>query len=84
MAAWDYGFYKVKDSCGNEYNKFVLACDFASGKNLLGGGGPGLYYYFTKDLDILMGPVFFNDPGINGQWKWSIQIDWNLPNLLGK
>jgi len=81
MVAWDYGFCKVKDSCGNEYNKFVLCADYASGNNLLGGGGPGLYYYFTKDIDVLTGPVFFNDPAINGRWKWTVQFDWNLPAL---
>lgn len=82
MAAWDYGFHKVKDAAGNEYSKFVVCADFASGNNLLGGGGPGLYYYFTKDIDILTGPVFFNDPAINGHWKWTVQLDWNIPNLL--
>lgn len=83
MVAWDYGFWKVKDSAGNEYNRMVVAADYASGKNLLGGGGFGLYYYFTKDISLLSGPVWFNDARINGDWKWTVQLDINVP-ILGK
>ncbi len=49
------------------------------GKNAIGGGGFGLYYYFTKDISLLTGPVWFNDTGVNGRWKWSIQLDINVP-----
>lgn len=83
MAAFDRGFIPVKDKDGNEYNKIVLAADYASGKNAIGGGGGGLYYYFTKDISLLTGPVWFNDEGINGKWKWTIQLDVNLP-IFGK
>jgi hypothetical protein len=38
----------------------------------------GLYYYFTKNIDLLTGPVWFNDEGINGKWKWTVQLDINL------
>jgi len=82
MAAFDHGFLPVKDKDGNvEYNKLVLAADYASGKNVIGGGGFGLYYYFTKDISLLTGPVWFNDSGINGKWKWTVQLDINLPKL---
>ena len=83
MAAFDRGFMPVKDKDGNEYNKIVLAADYASGKNAIGGGGVGLYYYFTKDISLLTGPVWFNDEGLNGKWKWTIQLDVNLP-IFGK
>ncbi len=83
MAAFDRGFIPVKDKDGNEYNKIVLAADYASGKNAIGGGGVGLYYYFTKNISLLTGPVWFNDEGINGKWKWTIQLDINLP-IFGK
>ena len=79
MVAYDRGFLPTKDSAGNEYSKVVLAGDYASGKNAIGGGGVGLYYYFTKDIDLLTGPVWFNDKGLNGTWKWTTQIDINLP-----
>lgn len=83
MAAFDRGFIPVKDKEGNEYSKIVFAADYASGKNAIGGGGFGLYYYFTKDISLLTGPVWFNEEAINGKWKWTIQLDINLP-IFGK
>ncbi len=83
MIGFDRGFFQTKDKEGNEYNRLVLAADYASGKNSIGGGGVGLYYYFTKDISVLTGPVWFNDQGINGNWKWTIQLDINLPKISG-
>jgi hypothetical protein len=79
MVAYDRGFLPAKDAAGNEYSKVVLAADYASGKNAIGGGGVGLYYYFTKDISLLTGPVWFNEKAINGSWKWTTQLDINLP-----
>lgn len=79
MVSFDRGFMPVKDKAGNEYNKLVFAADYASGKNAIGAGGFGLYYFFTKDISLLTGPVFFNEQAINGKWKWTIQLDINLP-----
>jgi len=81
MAALDHGFIPVKDQAGNEFNRLVVALDYASGHNAIGGGGFGLYYYFMKDISLLTGPVWFNDEDINGKWKWTIQFDINLPVL---
>ena len=58
--------------------KWVLAGDYASGKNAIGGGGVGIYYYFTKDISILTGPVWFNDTAINGPTKMTVQFDVNF------
>jgi hypothetical protein len=77
MVGYDYGFWKVKDKAGNEYNKWIFAADYASGKNFIGGGGFGIYHFFTKDISLLTGPVWFNDHVINGQWKWTVQLDIN-------
>ena len=77
MAAYDRGFLTTKGPDG-EYSRVVLAGDYASGKNALGGGGAGLYYYFTKNISLLAGPVWFNDRGINGDWKWTTQLDINF------
>jgi hypothetical protein len=81
MVALDHGFFSTKDSAGNEYNKVVLAGDYASGKNAFGGGGVGVYYYFTKDISLLTGPVWFNEKAFNGSWKWTTQLDINLPSF---
>lgn len=78
MVAFDRGFMPVKDKDGNEYNSWVLAADYASGNNALGGGGFGIYRFFTKDICLLTGPVWFNEKAINGEWKWTIQLDINL------
>jgi len=78
MVAFDRGFMTVKDSAGNEYSKWVFAADYASGKNAIGGGGFGMYYYLTKDISLLTGPVWFNEKAINGAWKWSTQLDINF------
>jgi hypothetical protein len=82
MVAFDRGFIPAKDKDGNEFNRLVFAADYASGKNVLGGGGGGLYYFFTKDMSLLTGPVWFNDEGLNGKWKWTVQLDINLPKLF--
>lgn len=58
--------------------KWVLAGDYASGKNAIGGGSIGVYYYFTKDIALLTGPVWFNDKGINGGTKATVQLDINF------
>jgi hypothetical protein len=81
MVALDHGFFSTKDAAGNEYSKVVLAGDYASGKNAIGGGGVGVYYYFTKDISLLTGPVWFNEKAINGTWKWTTQLDINLPSF---
>jgi hypothetical protein len=84
MIAFDHGFLTANDKDGNAYNKIVLAADYASGKNAIGGGGVGVYYFFTKDISILTGPVWFNDESVNGKWKWTIQFDVNLPPIFKK
>ncbi len=81
MIAFDRGFKTMKDRSGNEYSKIVIATDYASGDNAIGAAGAGFYYYFTKDISLLAGPVWFNDEKVNGEWKWSIQLDINLPKL---
>lgn len=69
MVGYDKYIYK---------DKVMLAADYASGKNAIGGGGVGLYYFFTKDIDLLVGPVWFNDHAINGGMKWTVQLDINF------
>jgi hypothetical protein len=78
MVGYDFGFWKVKDKEGNEYNKWLFVADYASGKNAIGGGGFGVYHFFTKDISLLNGPVWFNDHAFNGQWKWTTQVHINF------
>lgn len=77
-----FGFDRsiLADKSGG-YNKVVLSLDYCDGDNALGGGAAGLYYYFNKDISLLMGPVWFNNEAINGDWKWTVQIDINVKAL---
>lgn len=75
MVSYQRPFCPAKDCHEKDYFKWVLCADYASGKNTIGGGGVGIYYYFTPDISILTGPVWFNSRKINGDWKWSVQID---------
>ena len=81
MVALDHGFLPTKDAEGNEYCKVVFAADYTSGKNAIGAGGVGIYYFFTKNISLLTGPVWFNEKAINGAWKWTTQLDINLPSF---
>ncbi len=75
MVAYQRGFCPTKYCDDTEYDKWVLNMDYASGKNTIGGGGIGVAYYFTPTINLLTGPVFFNSKKINGNWKWSVQIN---------
>jgi len=59
-------------------DRLMLAADYASGENALGGGGVGMYLFFTPRISLLAGPVWFNDRSINGSMKWTTQLDVNF------
>lgn len=62
--------------------KITFAADVQTGKNILGAWGFGPYLYFTDNIDLLAGPVFFFDsklqPGGVGH-LWTLQLDVNVP-----
>ena len=74
MAAYTKSFYKAKETDGTDYDKWEFLADYSSGKNLNGGGGFGLSYYFTSKVYLETGPVWFRDTKANGRWKWSAQL----------
>jgi hypothetical protein len=65
-------------------NRVVLAADYESGYNAVGADGGGVYYHFTPDISLLVGPTVFQDTQINGKWKISTQLDINLPKIAFK
>lgn len=82
MVGWDMGIMRMKEADGGEYHKWIFAADYASGKNAIGGGGVGVYHYFTKNISLLTGPVWFNEPVVaigneNIHWVWTTQLDIN-------
>lgn len=78
MVSYQHSFCPAKHCDSRDYFKWILCADYASGENTIGGGGVGVYYYFTPDISILTGPVLFNSAKINGNWKWSVQIDFGF------
>lgn len=79
MVAYQKPFANEVYCDGREFSRWIFVADYASGKNTIGGGGFGVYYYFTPDISILTGPIWFNSAKINGRWKWSVQIDITFP-----
>ncbi len=65
--------------------KIIIAADIQTGKNVLGGGGVGVYFYFNDYVSLLVGPVFYTDsrlqPG-GATHLWTTQLDIDIP--LGK
>lgn len=65
--------------------KINLTADIQTGKNVLGGGGFGAYFYFNDYIDILVGPVWYFDKALQPGGRshlWTTQIDVDIP--LGK
>lgn len=79
MVAMFKDFCPAKDCEGNDYKKWFLAADYASGNNAIGGGGIAVGYYFNSAIFIQSGPVWFNSAEINGRWKWGVQLYYTLP-----
>jgi hypothetical protein len=84
FVAFDRGFHAVKAADGAEFNRFVVGADYASGDNALGGLGVALNVYLTPNVSVLTGPVWFNEEAINGEWKWTIQLDINQRAFGGR
>jgi len=74
-----HSFCPAKDCHDTDYYKWVLVGDYASGRNTIGGGGIGVYYYFTPEISLITGPILFNDYKLNGRWKWTIQFYYEFP-----
>ena len=58
--------------------------DVQTGSNVFGAGGPGLYVYFTDNIDLLTGPVFFFDPALQPGGRrmlWTVQLDVDVTLL---
>jgi hypothetical protein len=80
------GFFSPNIEVGwKGLKKINLTADLQTGKNVLGGGGAGVYFYFTDTIDLLIGPVFFLDKALQPggrKFMWTAQVDIDIP--LGK
>lgn len=79
MGAIEYKMLHETFCDGVEFNRLILYADFATGKNAIGGCGVGLCYFFSPIISLLTGPVFYSDASINGGWKWSTQLSFDIP-----
>lgn len=62
--------------------KINFATDIQTGRNVLGAWGFGSYLYFTDDISLLTGPVFFFDKPLQPGGRnmlWTAQLDVNIP-----
>jgi hypothetical protein len=67
--------------------RIAVTADYMSGKNVFGGGGAGLYFWFTKSIAVITGWVWFNDQKLNqpfrdGVFTIQLDIDFNFKNAL--
>ena len=66
-------------------SKITIVGDVQTGKNILGAGGFGADVYFTDNLALIIGPVFFFDKNLQpgrSELLWTTQLDVDIP--LGK
>ncbi len=62
--------------------KLTLAADVQTGKNVLGGGGAGVYVFFNDYVSLLVGPVFYTDSALqpgHAKHLWTTQLDIDIP-----
>ena len=64
--------------------KLVVVADVQSGKNVFGAAGGGISFYFTDNIALLTGPVYFFEGGLQPggeSWMWTAQLDVDIPLL---
>jgi hypothetical protein len=63
--------------------KVNFIADYASGNNVFGAYGAGIGFYFTPAIDILTGPIWFNDKNLakatfGADFFWTVQLDVDI------
>ncbi len=64
--------------------KIVLSTDYSSGKNWFGAYAAAASVYFTSNVSLLTGPVFFTDSRLyrsvyGTDFMWTAQLDVDVP-----
>ncbi len=64
-------------------SKINFVADWTSGNNVFGAGGVGIGLYFTPAIDILTGPIWFNDKDLakatfGADFFWTVQLDVDI------
>jgi hypothetical protein len=75
MVAWTSPDINVKVT---GLDKIVVVADAMTGKSAFGAAGAGLTFYFTPAIDVITGPVFFLEKGLQpggASMLWTVQLD---------
>jgi hypothetical protein len=75
MVAWTSPDINVKVT---GLDKIVVLADVMTGKSAFGAAGAGLAFYFTPAIDVITGPVFFFEKGVQpgaSKMLWTVQLD---------
>jgi hypothetical protein len=75
MVAWTSPDINVK---ATGLDKIVVIADAMTGKSAFGAVGGGLAFYFTPAIDVITGPVFFLEKGLQpggSAMLWTVQLD---------
>ncbi len=77
------GFFSPDIQVGRKgLRKINFTADVQTGKNVLGAWGVGMYVFFTDNISLLMGPVFFFDRNVQpggSAHMWTVQLDVDIP-----
>lgn len=79
MIGYQKRFCKTTYCDDEEYYRWIFVADYATGKNEVGAGGFGLYYFFNPYTSLATGPTFFNSAKLYGSWKWAIFLTVSFP-----
>lgn len=78
-AGYDHPFYKKKDCKGKDFYRWRFTADFATGDNLIGGGGVGVIYALNSYSYFQAGPTWFVSNRIYGSWKVALYFTVAFP-----
>ncbi len=62
-------------------DRMHVVWDLQTGENAFGATGAGLYFYFTPNIDLALGPVYLFEPELQpggSRWLWTAQLDVDL------
>jgi hypothetical protein len=80
---WMAAYYRTLEPWTD---RIALTADYMSDRNIFGGGGAGVYWWFTRQIDVITGWVWFNDtklnPCPNGMFTIQLDVDVNFKRKL--
>lgn len=81
---WMVSYYRTLDPLTD---RIAVSADYMSGENVFSGGGVGLYFWFTKSIDLILGWVWFENHALNpedGLFTLQLDVDLDFERFLEK